>query len=80
MLTGKPPFDKKNAAELMKAHLEEPVPDIREKNPSLPEGLQEILKKAMAKKKEDRYGHAEEMLSELKKIKQAIEKSAGVKK
>jgi serine/threonine-protein kinase len=69
ILTGKPPFDKKNAAELMKAHQEEHVPDIIENNPKLPGGFKKIIEKAMAKNKEDRYRNADEMLSDLRKIK-----------
>lgn len=58
MLTGEVPFNGKDYEEIMNGHLEKPVPNIKEKNPSLPAGIEKIIYKAMAKKPEDRYENA----------------------
>ncbi|MCK4761032.1 MAG: protein kinase [Candidatus Aminicenantes bacterium] len=54
MLTGAPPF-KGNLAEIMTSHFQAPVPGIRKIVPGLPEGIDEILSKALAKKPSQRY-------------------------
>lgn len=60
MLTGRVPFFGKTDFEIMKAHLEkEPTPP-RELNPSLPEGIEIIVRKALAKKREERFSSADE--------------------
>jgi serine/threonine protein kinase len=67
MLTGEVPFTG-SLVEIMDGHIKYPVPDITNKNPELPVKIQEIIEKAMAKKIEDRYKKAEDMLTDLQKI------------
>ena len=55
MLTGEQPFTADTAMGVLVKHINEPVPDILDVNPELPETLNAIIKTAMAKKKEDRY-------------------------
>lgn len=67
MLTGKHPFKRRTSTplEIMNAHMEKPVPDVLEKNPGLPEGIEKIIQKAMAKEASDRYKNAEIIINEL---------------
>jgi tRNA A-37 threonylcarbamoyl transferase component Bud32 len=67
MLTGDVPF-KGTLAEIIKGHLLAPVPDIREKNPQVPDGSWKIIKKALAKEPENRYQKTDELLGDLEKI------------
>ena len=55
MLVGVPPFDGPNAAVILTKHITEPVPDPRTSVSDCPEGLVQVIMKAMAKKREDRY-------------------------
>jgi serine/threonine-protein kinase len=52
---------------------QQPVPDIREINPSLPPGIQNIISKAMAKKPGDRYRKVTELLNDLEKLKKELD-------
>jgi hypothetical protein len=58
MLTGKLPYVTETALGQLMAHATKPVPDIRLERPDLPEGIQPILEKAMAKSPPERYGSA----------------------
>ncbi len=69
MLTGKLPFDDDNAVSVALMQLQsDPVPP-RQINPDIPEGLEEIVIKAMQKDPQKRYHSAAEMYSDLIKIK-----------
>lgn len=65
MLTGQPPYKGNNLAEIMSAHREKPVPNVRDANPALPVGMEDILFKAMAKNPNYRYQSAGEFLDDL---------------
>jgi serine/threonine-protein kinase len=68
MLTGKPPFDKPNEMTTMMAHVSEPVSGMADVVPGLmlPEGLEGIVLKCLAKRPEDRFSSMEELLAALK--------------
>ena len=57
MLTGEVPFN-----------FNAPVPNIREKNPDLPVGIEEIISKAMNKTPDERFKSAEDFWIELSKV------------
>ncbi len=60
MLTGRSPFFGKTDFEIMKSHLEKEPPNPRDLNPQLPEGIEDIIKKALAKELDKRYKTAED--------------------
>ncbi len=70
MLAGNPPFKGDGYIDLCHAHQEKQVPNIMSLNPGLPQGIEKIIYKAMAKEPKDRYQKAGEMLSDLEKIEQ----------
>src|SRR5262249_25375933 len=55
LLTGRPPFKGTSAAMVMTMHLTEPLPDPRTFEPNLSEGVCRILRKMLAKEREQRY-------------------------
>lgn len=57
-LTGKRLFRRDSPFDTIKAIVEEPVPSVRERVPTLPEDLDEIVAKALAKKRDERYATA----------------------
>ena len=66
MLTGKLPFEGKNQQEMMIARLRaEPIP-ARERRPDIPEAVDRVLLKAMARAPEDRYQTAPEFAQALR--------------
>lgn len=65
MLTGRPPFDGESPIAIALKHLHEPPPRARDVQPGVPMRLEAIIRKAMAKRGEDRYQSAKEMASDL---------------
>ncbi|MEV6071300.1 serine/threonine-protein kinase [Nocardia sp. NPDC052001] len=55
LLTGQPPFPRKDQAAVIAAHLLEPAPSPRQLRPDLPPELDAVLARALAKSPEDRY-------------------------
>lgn len=68
MLTGEVPYRGK-LLEIIQGHLSEPIPDVSEKSPEAPPGIQKIIEKAMAKEQKDRYREAEDFLNDLRSLK-----------
>ncbi len=60
LLTGERPF-KGTSAQVMFAHLQQPPPNPRHINPSIPESAAFAIQRAMAKKPENRYNSAKEL-------------------
>lgn len=65
MLAGDVPFKAEQAVQIALMHMRDPLPNIRAINPSVPQSVANIINKAAAKKPEDRYSSAEEMLKDL---------------
>ena len=68
LLTGEPPFRSDSSLSIMLKHKTEPVPEPTSFEPSLPESVCKIVKKAMAKKPEDRYQTCEEIVEDLEGV------------
>lgn len=66
MLTGARPFHSENAEALRYLVLQETPEPVRALRPEVPEALEAVVMKAMARQVEDRYADAEEMLKALK--------------
>lgn len=63
MLSGKAPFTGDTPYSIMHKHFYEPLPDIRAIRPDLPEAVQLVLKKSMAKNRDRRFSSAGEVAS-----------------
>ena len=68
MLTGKLPFERIRRAQLMMKHLTEPPRPILQLNPDLPEECDDLIRKAMAKDRDERYATAGELANALKEL------------
>lgn len=66
LLCGELPFKGDNAVEIALKHLKEAVPSIKDKIPSLPQSIENIIIKATAKNPKNRYADAREMHDDLK--------------
>ncbi len=61
MLTGSVPFKGDTPISVVMAHIQKPVPELRLVNPNFSPAVQNVVSRAMAKKKEDRFANANEM-------------------
>jgi serine/threonine protein kinase len=68
MLTGKQPYEADTPMAVAIKHITDPVPQIRQTNPKLPEGMDTIIKQAMAKNKNDRFSTAVDMTNALRDV------------
>ncbi|HON44836.1 MAG TPA: serine/threonine-protein kinase, partial [Planctomycetota bacterium] len=65
MLTGKLPYPGRTPIQVIQQHLEAPIPSVRDFNPEIPEILDQIIKKMMAKKPSQRYASANQILEQI---------------
>lgn len=72
MLTGTVPFTGNTAVSVAMMHAEKPVPRLSDYLDEVPEGLQEIIDKALAKKCKDRYSDAEAMRKDILNLKMKL--------
>ncbi len=68
LLTGTPPFTGETPVSIAFQHASSTAPLARSINKDLPEGIEIILAVALAKKPEDRYQSAQEMLDDIAKV------------
>ncbi len=62
LLTGRLPFQEGNSLAIVLQRFQEEAIPLRQLRPDLPEGLIAIITQAMARKPEDRFAHAQDML------------------
>ncbi|MCB9136653.1 MAG: serine/threonine protein kinase [Anaerolineales bacterium] len=72
MLTGKTPFEADTPLAILMKHLNDPLPLPRTLDPDIPEPLERILLKALAKQPADRYPSAREMAAALQQAAEEI--------
>lgn len=65
LLTGSLPFKGDNAVEIALKHMRDPLPSVREDNPSIPQSIENIIMKATAKNPKNRYDDARQMHEDL---------------
>ena len=65
LLTGSLPFKGDNAVEIALKHMRDPLPSVRDDNPSIPQSIENIIMKATAKNPKNRYDDARSMHEDL---------------
>ncbi len=68
MLTGRLPFQRNTEYELLKSQLEDPPPPPRQFSPDIPQRLEDIVLRALAKKANDRFNSALEFAESLHQL------------
>lgn len=61
LLCGRRPFEKENSIQTLKAIVQEPHRDCRELNSDIPDGLAEIIDRALTKDRDERFADAQEL-------------------
>ncbi len=67
MLGGRPPFEADSAMTLMMMHLHDPVPDLSQLHPGVPEQVKRIVNRALEKDRANRFQSCAEMAAALQK-------------
>jgi serine/threonine protein kinase len=67
MVTGQAPYDGPTPLSIALKHVNEPIPSARSINPAVPEAVEMVLLKALAKDPDDRFQTAGEMAKELRR-------------
>lgn len=79
MFAGHPPFEGVNALDVIGAILNrEPAP-LKSYLPEAPRELEQLLRKALRKERDERYQHIKDLLIDLKDLKQELEFAAKLK-
>lgn len=67
MLTGRLPYDAETPMGVLMAHMAQPIPDVRSMRPDVPEAVQMVIDRAMAKDPGERYQTAGELAADLRR-------------
>jgi serine/threonine-protein kinase len=68
MLVGRPPFQGETPLSVAIQHLQNPPPDVRELRPDAPAELCTIIQRLLAKRPQERYPSAAELLADLRAL------------
>jgi serine/threonine protein kinase len=72
LLTGKLPYDAETPLAIVLKHLNSPTPLVRDVNPALPEQLDRIVNKAIAKEAINRYQTANDLIDDLRQLEEQL--------
>jgi len=73
MLTSRAPFEGETASDLIATILKEEPAPLAQHSPDVPEELQRIVRKSLRKDKEERYQTIQDLLTDLKGLKEGLE-------
>ncbi len=68
MITGRVPYTAETPVAVVFKHVQDPLPSARKFNPDLPEALELVLLKSLAKNPDDRYQTADEFAHAIQKV------------
>jgi eukaryotic-like serine/threonine-protein kinase len=72
MLTGEPPYSADNPVATAMKHLDEPPRHPRDANPAVPQDLDALTAKLLAKRPEDRYASAADLAEDLRRARAGL--------
>jgi eukaryotic-like serine/threonine-protein kinase len=72
MLTGELPYQADDPIATAMKHINEPEPHPRKANPAVPEALDALVVKLLAKEPEDRYASAAELAEDLRRVRDGL--------
>jgi tRNA A-37 threonylcarbamoyl transferase component Bud32 len=75
MLTGQVPYNAETPIAIVIKHVNDPIPLARRVNPSIPEAVERVLLKALAKEPDDRFASAGELARALRQAVQELRPS-----
>ena len=72
MLTGRVPFEAESPADVSVKHAGGPPPNPRGVNPEVPEGMDALVMRLLAREPENRYGSAAELIEDLGRVRDGL--------
>ncbi len=75
LLTGEPPYDADSPKEILKAHVDRPIPNAADTLPGLPKKIDELLHSMLSKNPAWRYATIDEVLIDLRAAREAVSKN-----
>ncbi len=72
MLTGRVPYEGGTPAEVSAKHAGEPAPHPRDSNPEVPEGMDALVIRLLARDPADRYGSAAELIEDIRLVRDGL--------
>ncbi len=72
LVTGQLPYDADTPLAIILKHLNEPIPTSRSINPQVPEPIDQIVQRLMAKDPVDRYQTANELIADLERFERGL--------
>lgn len=66
LVAGRPPYEGESFLAIARAHLTDPIPSARALNPDVPEAIDAVVRRALAKEPEERFATAAEMARQLR--------------
>ncbi len=72
LLTGRPPYAAGSLMGLLLKHREAPIPSLREARPEIPEEVDAVFRRMVAKKPEDRYATMDETVAALEAVEDRV--------
>ena len=76
MLTGTLPYDAETSIGIAMKHVSGHLVPPRELNPEVPEGINAVTTKLLAKSPDERYADADELIEDLERVLQGLEPAA----
>jgi len=73
MLTGRVPYEAETPMAVVIKHITDPIPLPRQMNPNIPEAVERVLLKTLAKNPDDRFASAGEMAAALRRAVEGLE-------
>ncbi len=74
LLTGEQPFKADTPIGMAVAHIQDPIPHITERRGDLPDSMQRIIDRGLAKERNDRYSSSQELVDALRNLASKIER------
>ncbi len=78
LLTGRPPFEGGSILEVVSKHMKAQIPNPQDLREDIPDDVVHIVRRMMAKSREDRYGSCEELILDLEAIAEGSALSSGI--
>jgi serine/threonine protein kinase len=68
MITGELPYDAETPLALILRHMNDPIPSARALDANIPQPIERIVRKLMAKEPDNRYRSAEELITDIRRV------------